>query len=111
MKEKERRSFQHGMICAEDFMFFKFFVFNCPVESIQESCEKLAEHFYKEGQLAVLLQLEEGRSANVKFLEMEQTKGKSLMVKEAGVGGLIQAGSLRILEGNGRHGGAGLGQH
>lgn len=31
--------------------------------------EKLAEHFYKEGEWAVLLQLEEGKSANVKFLE------------------------------------------
>lgn len=63
-------------------------VFNYPVESTQESCENLTRRFYKEKKLTALLQLGEGKSASVKFLEMWQTKGKSLMVRETPTGSL-----------------------
>lgn len=63
--------FSMGRSVEKGFPFLIFvIVFNYPVESTQESCEKLTRHFYKEKELTALLQLGEGKSANVKFLEM-----------------------------------------
>jgi len=76
---------------VDDFLLF-FFVFNYPMESPQESCEKLGK--YKEKLVISLQNLRKGSLPMRNSWKCGRPKEKNLTMREARVGGLSPAGVL-----------------